>query len=147
MMANQRTGCGPGPATALIWPLTRSNQTKARRIRKKKRHAGTRKTEPHTWPKDESAKRTGPVENARRKQRQHEFRNLPNERFCNHRRSNRRVNVSTTRTGKMRRDFGGTRIGARVLGETRKGLTACRIISDIFSWQFLPAYKARLLFL
>lgn len=70
MMANQRTGCGP--ATALIWPLTRSKpdenqEGKKKKKKKEKKHGGTRKTEPHTWPKDARG-----LENIARKR---EFRN------------------------------------------------------------------------
>lgn len=85
MMANQRTGCGP--ATALIWPLTRSKpdeNQEGKKKKKKKKHGGTRKTEPHTWPKDAR----GPLSRVYvRQESKREFRNLRNgrRRFCNHR--------------------------------------------------------------
>ena len=66
--SKRRTGCGPGPATALIWPLTRSNQTKSKK--KKKARANPQNWATHLaqgWKRERERERDGreSIENVR----------------------------------------------------------------------------------
>lgn len=83
-----------GQPTNRLWPwpwpchctYLAPNPIQPDESKEKKKHGGTHKTEPHTWSKDESAKRAR-GQASWTQERQHEIRNLRNdhERFCNRR--------------------------------------------------------------